>query len=186
MSTSDTSTGSSGRSAQLLIRLFLVSTLVGSGGYVLLYLYRWEWNRALISGLFFLASEIALFAGALSGRLRRLEGNVERALEQARFDAARDGLVATRPAAPEHFAWLQPTVTRMGVFVPVLMGAGVVLSAIAWLVERLARVTARPALEQRLARRLGALTLVARDGGFVPSRTAAPGLVPVVLRPGRR
>ncbi len=44
-------------------------------------------------------------------------------------------------------------------FVPVLLGAGVVLSALAWVVERLARVTAGAALERGLAVRLAVLSL---------------------------
>ena len=47
-------------------RLLLVGVLVASGGYVLVYLYRWEWNRALMAGVFFLAAEIALVGAALA------------------------------------------------------------------------------------------------------------------------
>ena len=47
----------------------------------------------------------------------------------------------------------------MSVFVPVLMGAGLVVSGIAWLVERLAHATARPVLEHRLASQLQPLAM---------------------------
>ena len=32
-----------------LIMLIATATLAASGGYLFVYLYRWEWNRALIS-----------------------------------------------------------------------------------------------------------------------------------------
>ena len=53
----------------------------------------------------------------------------------------------------------------MNVFVPVLMGAGVLMSGIAWLVERVARATVRPAAERGLAAQLDGLALPAN--GFV-------------------
>jgi hypothetical protein len=56
--------------------------------------------------------------------------------------------------------------------VPVLIGMGVVASGLAWLVERLARATAGPALERGLAARLTALSWPA--GGLVPDSTDDP------------
>jgi hypothetical protein len=164
-------------------RIFLLATLVGSGGYVLLYLWRWEWNRALISGLFFLAAEGALLAGGLSTRLRGVEREL-RAVREERGERARSHLVATRPAATDRFEWLRSASNRTNVFVPVLMGAGVLLSGIAWLVERLARATARPALESRLARQIAPLLYVAPEGGLVPPVDV--GVVPPALHPGGR
>jgi hypothetical protein len=69
----------------------------------------------------------------------------------------------------------------MGVFVPVLMGMGVVASALAWVIERLARATARPALERRLAARLAPLSWP--DGGLV---RAAEEPLAILARPVRR
>ena len=37
-----------------------LAALVGSGAYVFVYIYRWEWNRALIMLGFFVATEVAL------------------------------------------------------------------------------------------------------------------------------
>ena len=68
------------------------------------------------------------------------------------------------------FAWLTRT-DRTSVFIPVLLGAGAVLSALAWVVERVARATAGRAAEAGLARRLGLLELPADgllDGGEDP------------------
>ena len=60
---------------------------------------------------------------------------------------------APEPAKP--FAWL--TRSQTNVFVPVLLGAGVVLSGLAWIVDRIARATAGPSMEKGLARPLSTL-----------------------------
>lgn len=174
--------------ARVIARLLLVCTLVGSGGYVLVYLYRWEWNRALISGIFFLAAEVALLADNLSSRLRAMEEQhaAARARDDARTGVAVEAIAASRPVPPDRFHWLRPTGTQMGVFVPVLMGAGVLLSALAWAVERLARATARPVLEERLARRLAGLTFLPAEGGFLPQPARAAASVPHEFQPRRR
>ena len=142
------------------------ATLAGSGVYLFVYLYRWEWNRALMAGVFLLAAQMALSTTAVLNRLR--------ALEAARVaEAPANGgqvLARLREAAPpprDHFAWMQPSTERMGVFVPILMGAGFVLSGLAWVVERLARRTAGPALERGLAARLAAFDLP--EAGLVPT-----------------
>ena len=45
------------RIAATLLKVIGWVVALGSGAFMLLYLYRWEWNRALICGLFFVASE---------------------------------------------------------------------------------------------------------------------------------
>jgi hypothetical protein len=138
-----------------------VMTLIASGSYVFVYLYRWEWNRALISGVIFIAAELALVGWLLNGRIRGVGTEVERLREQRIRQHVRNGA----PASRNHFAWLEQQSSRMGVFVPLLLGAGVLVSAIAWLVERVAGATARPVLERDLTRRLGALAVPAK--GFI-------------------
>jgi hypothetical protein len=153
-----------------------VAVLCASGTYVFVYLYRWEWNRALISAAFFIAAEVALGTVAILDRLRALHTDVQ-GLRAASAEPDPAVLARIREAAPEPstpFAWLAPDEARMGVFVPVLMGAGVVLSGVAWLVERLAKATARPTLERGLATRLTALSLP--DGGLLP-REPAPSVL---------
>ena len=54
---------------------------------------------------------------------------------------------------------------QTNVFVPVLLGAGVVLSALAWVVDRLARLTAVPTMERGLARKL--TTMQPEPGGLL-------------------
>lgn len=126
--------------------------LAASGLYVFIYLYRWEWNRAILSLGLFIAVEVALGVAMLLDRVARVTHAIDPAV-----------LARIEQSAPEHgkpFAWLNPAkADGMGVFVPILMGAGVVLSAVAWLVERLASATAKPALEHGLAARLSTLAL---------------------------
>lgn len=134
-----------------------VATLVGSGAYVFVYLYRWEWNRAQVSAAIFIAAEIGLVGWLLADRMRR----VERRLDLATLDGERrrlDVLRSTTPPPRAGFAWLARP-DGMSVFIPVLLGAGALLSGVAWVVERVARGTAGRAAEQGLARRLGALEL---------------------------
>ena len=135
-----------------------IVTALGSGAYVFIYLYRWEWNRALIAGMIFIAAELALFGAALLDRMNRLGHRMD---DLERGVVERDMLARIQESAPaprRHFAWLTDT-DKASVFVPVLMGAGVVISALAWAVEKIARSTGRPVLEQRLATRLAPIAL---------------------------
>jgi hypothetical protein len=134
----------------VLERLLAVVVLVASGSYLLIYLYRWEWNRALISGLVFVAAEVALATVVLAGRVssnRQPSASFDLALARLR----EAGVGRRRP-----FRWLEPR-DRLGVFVPVLLGAGAILTALAYLVERLAEATAHVTVDRQLARRLALL-----------------------------
>jgi hypothetical protein len=135
--------------------------------YFFVYLWRWEWNRALIAGVLFVATEVAMASAVVLGRLRRMEERL-----QAPDPAVLARIRETAPPAHDHFEWLSPKSGRLGVFVPVLIGMGVVASGLAWLVERLARATAGPALERGLAARLSALSWPA--GGLVPQKGDDP------------
>ncbi|HVM51908.1 MAG TPA: hypothetical protein VM262_01805 [Acidimicrobiales bacterium] len=128
--------------------------LVASGSYLLVYLYRWEWNRAIVAGVFFVAAEVAAVGTALFRRLRAIEERLD-----SRPDVPARPLQRIREAAPEprrRFDWLDPTSTK--VFVPVLLGAGVILSLLGLAVERLAGATTTPWRERQLAARLGAIS----------------------------
>jgi hypothetical protein len=178
-------------------RIGLLVTLVtmgGAGWYVFVYLYRWEWNRALISGVIFLAAELGLIGMLVIGRLVRIERRLdEGALSPAggssqprvvrrmetvgRVDPDPAVLARLRESAPpprEPFAWLTKRPQEVSVFVPVLLGAGAVLSGLAWVVERLARRLTGPAVERNLARRLHAIALP--PGGFVGGDDDRPDL----------
>jgi len=134
--------------------------LVASGAYLLVYLYRWEWNRAMIAGLFFVSAEVGLATATIMSRLSRIETKLDE--EHAEVAAK------VREAAPEprrHFEWLREDATRMQVFVPVLLGAGVLLSGLAWVVDKIAQTTARPVLESRLVASLAPISFPA--GGLL-------------------
>lgn len=176
--------------ARTVGRLLMLAVLAASGTYVIVYLYRWEWNRALIAGVFLISSQVALVASMVMNRLANLEKRIDqlaaehrramRAGGPATTGATADEQVAERikEAAPERrpFGWLDPSDSRMGVFVPVLMGAGALLSLLAWAVEKVASVGPTPALERGLARQMAALGL---PGGNL----ATPGPMPLSVEP---
>ena len=152
-----------------------IGALLCTGVYLFVYLYRWEWHRAIVAGILLLATEVGIATSVLLDRLRSIEGRLDRLAD---IEAARQVETRIREAAPEPrvtFDWLRADADRMSVFVPLLLGAGVVLSGLAWVVERVARATAGPALERELTLRLGPLTLPA--GGLLgpaPVATFAP------------
>jgi hypothetical protein len=159
-------------------RLLSAVVLVASGSYVFVYLVRWEWNRALIAGLFFLAAELALVADVLMARFDRLSNQIEEERVRERTTALAARLRANRPDTPGPFAWLAPDRDRLSVFLPVLIGAGVILSAVAYVVEQLSRVTAVPVAEHELAR--GLATMALPSEGLAPlgrMPSALPGAV---------
>jgi hypothetical protein len=159
-------------------------TLAYSGAYVFVYLYRWEWNRALTAGLFFLAAEIGLAAAFLGERIRKLERRLDGEPDAGdpAYTQVRARLTESSPPGRDHFAWLRSSVQRTNVFIPVIMGAGVVLSALAWLVEKVAKTTASRAREDKLARRLLPITLPADPIVGDDTAPATPGLA-LLLRP---
>jgi hypothetical protein len=177
----------------------LGAVLVGSGAYLFIYLYRWEWNRAHTAGVFLIVAEIALVAMVLDARISRLESRVsnqrkdgtnERHESRNRRspEIVRMHIRDVPPRSRSHFAWLRPDSSSTNVFVPALMGAGIVMSGLAWLIERLGRATAKPALENDLARRLGPLWYDAREG-LVPAPATASrvdGVPDVLLAPRPR
>jgi hypothetical protein len=182
-----------GVSARRIGLLATIVTMGGAGWYVFVYLYRWEWNRALISGVIFLAAELGLIGTLVIGRLARLERRLDeggaagaarpaatsssssRALRRVEPDpAVLARLRESTPPPREPFAWLTKRPQEVSVFVPVLLGAGAVLSGLAWVVERLGRRLTGPALENNLARRLHAIALP--PGGFVGRDDDRPDL----------
>ncbi|MFI1354391.1 hypothetical protein ACH4TV_12515 [Streptomyces sp. NPDC020898] len=136
---------------------------VYAGYYTVLYLTRWEWQRALISAALLIVIEVFLATVVLLTRLSRLEDRLERS--DARVEEVRKRLEQTRDPVPNHFNWLAAVdrtelngTQRTFVFVPVLMVAGAALSGIALVIQKVAGATARPGAERRLAGRLAALT----------------------------
>jgi hypothetical protein len=144
-----------------------VATLLATGAYLFVYIYRWEWHRALLVGVLFLAALLALATGLV---LRRI-GRLEQALRSPGRPAEVPGAVLRRlreaPVQTPPFPWLRPqSLERTSVFIPILLGGGVVVSALAWLVERVAGSSARQGVEAELAGELAAVAYP--SGPLVP------------------
>jgi hypothetical protein len=129
-----------------------LGTLIGGGLYMIVSLNRWEWNRALFFGLIVVIAEIGLATGLVLRRLSHLEHRAEVDPEIAEI------FRATRPPSPDRFAWLSKSSDRFSVFITFIVGGGLILSGVAWVVDRVAAKTSTPAGEQRLAAELGPIS----------------------------
>ena len=124
------------------VRLMLTVLTGASGFYLAYYLFRWEWVRAQIAGIVFIAALIITATMIILARLDRLERAVAgRAAAPTRDTSAPPpgrGLPAD-PAEPRpHFPWLAELtdLSRTNVFIPALFAAGLVVSIVAGIVER--------------------------------------------------
>lgn len=137
-----------------------IGTLISGAVYMIVSLNRWEWNRALFFGLIVLIAEVGLATALLYRRLGQL---------QRRVGADPEVLAAlrsTRPASPDRFEWLKGTARgQLNVFITFLVGGGVLLSGVAWMVDQLGSRTSTPLGEERLAEKLGLISYPA--GGLV-------------------
>jgi hypothetical protein len=151
-------------------RLILLGTILVAGWHTVYYLYNWQWVRAQIAGIAFVATLVIGATWFLLARVDRLQRDIDRSL--AELEAAVAGQHSTTGAAPNlilraqpDFAWLDPAFgpphrqsllipatavaltagsPRTSVFIPILLGAGVVLSIVAGLVERTAATVHSP------------------------------------------
>ena len=167
---------------RLVLGLPLAMGLV-CGAYTIVYLVRWEWNRAIIAGLFFVAVELVFVAMVVVDRLRAVEARlddlaVRTVATDAGAGAVRDAIADAARPARDHFGWLRDQARHTNVFLPVLLGAGVLASSLAWVVERVARATLSPVRERHLADSLGVLR--PPTGGFLATTVPAlPATHPV-------
>jgi hypothetical protein len=152
--------------------------LVVSGIYLLLYLYRWEWNRAIVSGIFFLSALITLSTMLILRALRRATEHLDRLSARAvREDTTRTILGQVNGVrAGRHFAWLRNRGSQLSVFIPVLLGAGALLSGVTYLLERMASALASATIDRRTARLL-APDLPLGPPRALPRSTFAPTTV---------
>jgi hypothetical protein len=129
--------------------------LAVSSAYVVIDLARWEWNRAVISALVMVSALIVLVSMIQFRQLSRIERRLD-ALERSRHATDATGTLRSTntAAARRHFRWLERPPDQLGVFIPVLLGAGVLVSLIAYLIERIAGVVAAATLDQRTTREL--------------------------------
>jgi hypothetical protein len=158
-------------------RFVLLCITVLSGGYTVYYLYQWQWVRAQIAGITFVATLVVGATILVLARIDRLARDINRRLDmlesqqRARLDIPRqDGSSGRAEGSHHDFPWLSPSFApqrhqlllpvvvagmsvpalesaRVGVFIPVLLGAGLAVSIIAGLIERVAasKGVARPA-----------------------------------------
>jgi hypothetical protein len=131
-----------------------IGTLLAGGVYMIVSLNRWEWNRALFFGLIVLISEVGLATGLVLRRLARLEYRLNRVEDPE----VRNILRETRPPSRDRFAWLRESPQQLNVFITFLVGGGVLISGIAWVVDRVASRSTSPAGEEHLGRRLAPIS----------------------------
>jgi hypothetical protein len=130
-----------------------IGTLLAAALYMIVSLNRWEWNRALFFGLIVLIAEVGLATGLVLRRLARLE-HVSSRVDPAVANIIREA----RPPSPDRFAWLRESNQNLNVFITFLIGGGVMLSGIAWVVDRVASKSSSPAGEERLGRQLNPIS----------------------------
>lgn len=130
-----------------LVWLFALGTFLAAGVYSVISLNRWEWSRALYFGLVVLVAEIGLATGLV---LRKLDRHSE--AEATDRDEVRDILRSSR-VARDRFRWLSPeeVTTRTNVFITMVVSGGIVLSGLAWLLDKVAATTTTSLQEGRLA-----------------------------------
>jgi hypothetical protein len=128
-----------------------LSTLVMGLLYLVVSLNRWEWNRALFFGLIVLIAEVGLATALVLRRIARLEHTLK---APAGADPAVTQILAETRPSRDRFAWMRDHTNQLNVFITFLVGGGVLLSAIAWVVDKVASKTSSPVGEERLARQL--------------------------------
>ncbi|MET1000182.1 MAG: hypothetical protein ABWZ15_00085 [Acidimicrobiia bacterium] len=148
-----------------------IGTLIAGAMYMVISLNRWEWNRALFFGLIVLIAEVGLATGLILRRITRLE--YATALDQEVLEILR----ATRPPSPDRFAWMKDATGRNNVFITFIVGGGIILSGIAWVVDKVASKTSTPQGEERLAVELGPISYP-RGGLIVDDVTVLAQEVP--------
>ncbi|HEX6577758.1 MAG TPA: hypothetical protein VF082_05265 [Jiangellaceae bacterium] len=173
-------------------RIVLACATVLSGGYTVYYLYQWQWVRAQIAGITFVATLVIGATILVLARIDRLERDIDGRLDDlerrhlGRQDRPPRDVPADGDRSQHDFPWLSsefapprhrqvlPMVLagsplaaleppRVGVFIPVLLGAGIAVSIVASLIERIAagQGAGQPV---RHAERSGGRRLAARSG----------------------
>jgi hypothetical protein len=136
-----------------------IGTFLAATMYMVVSLNRWEWNRALFFGLLMLIAEVGLATGLVLRRLTRMEYKLVGVPDDGSADVRQVLAETRREATPNRFAWLAERAPGrdLNVFITFLVGGGVLISGIAWVVDRIASKTSSPIAEQRLAHELRAI-----------------------------
>jgi hypothetical protein len=150
------------------LRTVLLSiVLLATGVYFVLYLYGWEWYRAFVVGIVFLAAEQAAMGIHFGSMIRKgslaatdRQGVVTPRSGRHLHDgqqAVADVLHASPRRYHDTFRWLRPETTGAPVFIPLLLGAGVFMSGLAWVLEHLAGAVYGGRIDASLARMVSPL-----------------------------
>ena len=107
-----------------------LGTLLAGAFYLVVSLNRWEWNRALFFGLIVLIAEVGLATGLVPPSCPPRAQPQRPRRPRRRADPQRDQADARR------FAWMRESSGQLNVFITFLVGGGVLLSGIAWIVDR--------------------------------------------------
>lgn len=145
-----------------LVWLFALGTFLAAGVYSVISLNRWEWSRALYFGLVVLVAEVGLATGLV---LRKLDQQAE--ADAGERDEVRDILRSSR-VSRDRFRWLaaDQVTSRSNVFITMVVSGGILLSGLAWLLDKVAANTTTSLQEGRLA---GDLTRIAYPSdGLLP------------------
>lgn len=131
-----------GRLLQGLARLVLLVALAGSGFFVGVSMYRWEWQRATFGAIVFVGTLAVVLVLVLLRRLDQLERRLDQTTLRSQSTLGREVVLPTAPETvttrpSKDFAWLAPADSTF-VFVPLLLGFGVVVSLLAMVLERIA------------------------------------------------
>jgi hypothetical protein len=143
--------------ASFVTWLSVVAVLVVAGGYTVTYLFQWQWMRAQIAGIAFVAALVVASTLAILARIRRLERRLDllTTLTLARTADPADPAAPGDPPDVEprpDFPWLAPATSAPAllalpllglarpedsVFIPVFLATGLVVAALASVVERI-------------------------------------------------
>lgn len=147
--------------SRVVMWLALAAVIGVAGGHTIYYLLNWEWNRASMAGVAFVGAVVVAATVLVLGRLSRVEAKLDLLLAGRtlpRQSAEVDETVAAVQVEPRpDFPWLSrsPALALAlwtvapreapdpAVFIPVFLAAGLIVSALAGVIERVAAFSER-------------------------------------------
>lgn len=147
--------------SRVVMWLALTAVIAVAGGHTIYYLLNWEWNRASMAGVAFVGAVVVAATVLVLGRLGRVETKLDLLLAGRvlpRQSADLDETAAAVQVEPRpDFPWLSRSPVLAlglwavapreapdpGVFIPVFLAAGLIVSALAGMLERVATFVER-------------------------------------------
>ncbi|MGZ8735770.1 MAG: hypothetical protein ACXWXO_00660 [Nocardioides sp.] len=143
------------RVASFVTWLSLLAVTAVAGGYTVTYLFQWQWVRAQIAGIAFVAALVVASTLVILSRIRRLDRRID-VLTTLAVERVRPPPEQLDPEPRPDFRWLSPPTSSrallggpllalaalsrlpdQAVFIPVFLATGLVVAALASAVERL-------------------------------------------------